>query len=450
MAHSDPVLAETKAASSGQLRTDDALKFLDVYRHLENLLPQNRQSLREVLNLDIFKPFTTTLGQLQRVSDYFLGSVTNGEGSGIDRLFKMMSRSEGIRPTKEAQKLEKLLSVYATFSIKLRDQFVEEMDLNEQLRQKIPVKLGCPETLGRRLLCSAFSDWASMLPNIDLEITIDNSHQLMPKLHAGLLHLVIAFGPDDGLIPETKRYDITFSSFGYPSRMCLLCHPNAELWVSKSETGKALDASKNINSGYWKRISKAKDHKERKEDLKTRAFDKLASVQLDCIDFQRTTLIVVPSWGQPIQIEECVARVKEQNGNVRVVQSYDEALTLVRMNLGVAVASEVFSKRDHITAFQLTPEKSFTRWIGVHYNNKSGVSTAACQVAELVRRYIWWFGTKYDRIRKGETPAFGDSVFKAWCDNTTKTEEWKTKNWLQLAQQKYPKNAKLSDLPPIS
>lgn len=405
-----------------ELRPDDVSKFLEVFRHAESCPPQRRRSYRELLEVP-FKPLNTTLGQLARVAAYFLGPVGRGMGSGVDRLFRVSEADEGVVPTDEARSLERILRVYKSFSDNLRCQFQEQF--RPSTSTVTIVRLGCPETIGLRLLASILSDWQNVFPGVDIQITIDNSRLLIPRLHAGLLDLVVAYGPDNDVIPETI-YDITFASIGYASRSCLLCHPADPLWTKDG---------KNLNAGYWRKCYTADDQFSRRTRRETLGFSKLRVTRLDELDFRRTTLITVPTWRLSRQLEEYVHELRELRIPFRQANSYDEALALVRMRLGVTIAPEVFSRRDHVTAFRIQPELSHTRWIGVYYNNVRGISNTACQVAEFVRDYCRVFETQ---MRGGETPSYGDPRFTSWWSELIRSPTWASRNWQTYSEARYP------------
>jgi DNA-binding transcriptional LysR family regulator len=408
--------------NSSGLRSEDVTKFLEVFSHAENCPAQRRQSLRKLLEKK-FDPLTTTLGQLQRVAEYFFGPTEQG-GSGIERLFAYDKQYAGIGPTHSARVLERLLRIYDSFSSRLREQFREQIQQTPAARAV--VRLGCPHTIGERLLASVLGNWNSALPNVDLHVTIENSRLLIPRLHAGLLDLVASYGPDDGIVPDTT-FDVTFASLGYPSRMCLLCHPAGELWSRKT--------GKNLNAGYWNKSYSAESRPQRRAKRAKLDFSNLRSIGLDEIDFEKTNLIFVPSWRQPRLVEECVSRLQYSDRKIRTAESYDEALSLVRMKIGIAIATEVFSKRDHVTAFRLLPESSHTRWIGVYYNNRNGLSDQACQLAEFLREYRMKFEGE---MRQGETPSFGDAEFAEWWAEVTQSPDWRSRDWKSYSKQRYP------------
>ena len=208
--------------------------------------------------------------------------------------------------------------------------------------------------------------------------------------------------------------------------MCLLCHPADPLWVKEG---------KNLNAGYWTKSYAAPDQAGRRGKRAALGFGKLRAVRLEALDFLKTTLITVPSWRQPRAVEECVNQLRDVSITTRQTDSYDEALALVRMRLGVAVAPEVFSRRDHVTAFRLLPESAYTRWIGTYYNNRAGLSPAACRVAELLRDYCREFEPA---IRDGETPSFGDPRFGNWWSRLTRSEQWVSRDWSRFNKDRYP------------
>ena len=248
-------------------------------------------------------------------------------------------------------------------SVKINKQFLIIKDLYENLRSDIgrgqhsskpKVHLGTPQTIGLRLFSSIFSNWKRLFgAQTELEVMIANSRELIPRLDAGLLDAVISYSQQElssGIEEGTKA--VTFKSFGYNSHMVLLCHPEAELW-----TNDGLDANRKVR-------------KKRGRPQKTPLYDTLNELALTDLDFHKNRLIVVPSWRQPSALRDVVKGLDANQ--MREVGSYDEALTLARMGLGVTVASEIFAHRGRIAAFRLTPKESFGRWIGTTTTREKG------------------------------------------------------------------------------
>ena len=409
----------------GQLRLDDVLKFLDVCRFADGQPPERRRSLRELCAP--FGPHTTTVQQLSRIAEFFFGSPPLGRGPGLERLFKEEIAGIGIQPTENAKALSRQLEVFVNFSERLRNQFRTET----QGEPRQVVRIGCIETLGLRVLASALSNWQSAFgpptarEDIDLKVTIDGSKFLIPQLHAGLLDMVFAYGTaNDARIVDTT-YDVAFSSLDYCSRMVLLVHPTAELWEDDTD----------VNAGYFKSTFRKLDHRGRNSERGTRIkFEKLRSVRLERVDFRGRELITVPSWKHPPLLDNVIKKMQRDGKPVRLVDSYDRALALTRMGLGVAIAPEVFSKREGVMPFSLAPTDSYGRWIGIYYNTRERLSAHGRRIAEFLRSYIEKFR---DNMRRGETPAIKDEPYDDWCEELTLSKEWAAREWAGFAQDHY-------------
>ena len=100
---------------------------------------------------------------------------------------------------------------------------------------------------------------------------------------------------------------------------------------------------------------------------------------------------------------------------------YEQALALVRMGQGVAVATEVFSRRARITAFRLTPPKDFVRWIGAYFHPpENQLPTHVRRLIRIVERYL----KKCEpEIRLGEPPAFDDDRYTKFCNDFLKESD---------------------------
>jgi len=407
------------------VRHADVLMFLAVYREVVNSPESDRANLSTLLERrkDRLGAPSTVLGQLKRVTRYLFGS-----GPDADELGRLFTRVGGLlQATPEGQ------TVYHRFVI-LRDIYDRlkadvAWGLGADMRT---VRIGTPQTIGLRLLSSIFSDWKRLFGQVvRLEVETGNSRELIPRLNAGLLDVVVAYGgpgPVDAEI-TSAGLNVAFRPLGYESRMVLLAHPKAELFVRevRDARGRIKVPGEDLNRFYW-------EDQFRGEGAKP-GYMKLRSVSLDRLDLDRSNskLIIVPSWGQP-PVVTALASVLPP-ARVTEVSWYDDALALVRMGQGVAVAAEIFSKRKRITAFRLTPESDFRRPIGIYYNRREGLTSEACRVVTFIHEY---FGRFHEQIRAGTPPAIDDPLgeFTAFCDSFASRME---RDWLTVTRLDYPK-----------
>ncbi len=405
-----------ESLESPHLRLQDVRTFVAVYDCAKDTLPDQRRSTHELLEM-VGNP-KTIQSRLKRVADFFLPTQP---GIDLERLYQ--DDENGVLQIKEdTEKIAKLLMIYKSFADGLLDQFRGEI---RPLKVPPLVRLGCPEIIGYRLLAPALGDWTMALGGVDLHLTIDNSKRLIPRLHAGHLDMVISYGDVDQLQFD-KHYQVSFASLGYQSQMCLYCHPGESLSVL---------GGTNINAGYWEQLSNEEGMGPAGANLNAMPFDKLKPVNLNDINFRNTPLIVVDSWHRPKRIDDFISQWRDKGAKIRIAESYDEAMALVKMRLGVAVATEMFPRREHVTVFRIVPEESYQRWIGVYYQNRFGVSNAACQVAEFLRRYREKF---FHQLYFGKTPGYGDQEYKEWWMTLIKDAEWQDCNWESYSRLRFP------------
>jgi DNA-binding transcriptional LysR family regulator len=383
---------------AASVRLADVLTFLEIYAKADTAKAEDRANFSKLLSSnDEKKGLTTRIGQLERIVTFLYGK-DEAERTGLHRLFEK-DHVGALVPSADARLLHKhfviLRDVYRNIKAELQE---------EHLASPTPVlRIGVPPSIGMRLLAAIFSDRKRLFSDkIRLEVEMGTSHDLIRRMKARLLDVVIAYGANK---PGTvdSLFNLAYRSLGYRSSMVLLCSPTARLWT----TAQKNVARRDVNQGYW----------ENKYQNKTRyefpSYEDLCRINLETIDFATTRLIVVPSWHQP-QALDALAR-HFSNGQVTQVPWYEEALALVRMGEGVAVMPEVFLRSARITAFRLIPEKQFERWIGAYFHPpEKRLPEHIRWSIKLIEKYLESFEQD---IRRGDAPAFGHPKYNEFCDS---------------------------------
>jgi hypothetical protein len=473
------------------LRLSDIESFIRVY---EQSLTVKADSFNKLFASLSDQPVTTTIGRMERVTAFLhedpLKPRTRrkGQGPGFSDLFVHHPR-EGLQPTAAAKKLY--------------DRFLELRELSNgapaEFRKLIvkedggrkTVRLGIPETIGEQWLAHACSGWEQAFHNqFDLAIELNNSLELIRELGVGQLDLAIAYGNRNDSDPPTEEqmprllerpHPVCFRSFGYSLETVLLAHPNATIWTRSRNR----QDDPNLQGAYWRDVEigpfqtlqskemrslieeaiKTTDEQSvlsgstkkggkrqtdatsspvtRLRQMRKECYSKLRRINLRDIDFDWTPLIVVPSYAESPALRQIVEDSRSLFG-VREVKSYHEAITMVRCSQGVAISTESFWTRGHITVFRLASphysateitEKAsltdpYTRWVGVYYNTKEGLDANACQVTAFLLSYLKRFETF---LRVGRSPSSGDPIYDEWVKQWAKTlddEGIEKANWL--------------------
>ena len=433
-------------ADPNDLRLKDISTFIAVYDLADGkLLEQQRTTLKGLFSsLEGVAP-TTTVGRLKRIADFLFNKAPHlrkGKGSGFDLLFTSPSRGAGLVPTQAAQELYKHFRDVTEICLHSRDAALRKLTADKSSRPV--VRIGAPNTVGLGILAHIFSNWEEGLfsEEMELKVEITSSTELVPRLHNGLLDCVIGYGTMNrrdipnprGMTAEQQKalcreilepeLDVCFRSLDLSLRMVLLCHPNGQVWTK---------AGKNPNLGYWatdywpeqeqvaqrpksvrnkkQRGSITRSSETRRPKPESPQYKDLRAIDLRDIDFGKTQLIVVSSWHQPDALQRLIDEIR-QRVEVREASSYNEALALVRMGQGVAVALEFFRTEENTTAFRLTQQDDYERWLGVYYNTRHGLKPEPYRAVRLVEAYLNSFKLK---ILEGKPPTFGDGDYMDWC-----------------------------------
>jgi DNA-binding transcriptional LysR family regulator len=378
------------------VRLADVTTFLEVYYKADTASVEKRVNFSALLSDDAAKKgLTTRISQLSRIVDFLYGD-NESKRTGLHKLFQKDALG-GLVPSADARNLHKyflsLRDVYRTIK--------EQIDNDRRADPWLILRVGTPQTIGMRLLSSVFSDRERVLPaRTRLHVEIANSHALIRRLKSRLLDVVIAYGPEgEPVDPDTG---LMFRSLGYSSRMVLLCHPSVQLRTWGHET---VGRRYTNNKKYWEKFFQDKTRHERPD------YKDLWPIELKWLDFQDMPLIVVNSWKQPQMLHDFVLTLPVDR--LLQVPSYEEALALVRMGVGVAPAPEVFSRRALVTAYKLRPENEFERWIGAYFHPPEKLLPNHVRgLIDSVQDYLTFCG---DDIRKGDSPAFQDPKYEEFC-----------------------------------
>jgi DNA-binding transcriptional LysR family regulator len=429
-------MTNLNVSESINLRYDDALKLISVYERAKKESCPHFKSLFETLG-----PHTTTLGAINRLVEFLNQGIPHSiQKLSSEALFSVPSGEASLKPTRVADVLVQLLRGLEPFYTYAKERIWRELSQAPGHGNKF-IRLGASQTLGLRLLSSILSIKQPIPRNCDLEFKIDSSNALIQQLNLGSLDLVLSWGPEtfrlrkhssgifDFLEPDL---DVRFVSLGYSSKMVLLASPRTKLELNDGSVVMRNEVDKSNPS------LNARRREQRTEEHPKPHYDDLVAIRPWEIRFSKTLpLIYVPSWNQPLALSNLAADLR-QKGFLQEGQFYDEALSLVRMSRGVAVASEVFSKRRGVFAMRMQPEAWYTRDIGIYYNTRIGLSESSCCLAEFIRHYLSTYETE---IRNGFPPSAYNNKEKPKVPFNVKfVDDFMNKhdNWEGLSSELYP------------
>ena len=271
--------------AESSVRLEDVMTYLKIYEKAERPEVEGRANISTLLTDDPDKKgLTTRISQMERIVKFLFGEQKFKE-EGLRTLFEK-DHIGGLVPTADARELHKYFEV-------LRDVYRKINKLMKKKHESSPpvLRCGASQTIGIRLLASILSHRQRLFPDgARLEVEFGDSHDLISRLNAHLLDVVIAYGSSN----ERKRTGESgttpaFRSLGYDSRMVLLCSPNDPLWIRGPRRSPLIDANKE----YWQTEYHGKDRRH------LLPYEKLREIELPSIDFARTRLILVDSWQQP-------------------------------------------------------------------------------------------------------------------------------------------------------
>ncbi len=392
----------------------DLNTYLRVYDAINSAPEDQRRHFSDIFDLVVHGKTSTVHGRLERVFRFFLGP--SGErGPGFDRLFKPTVPGGPLVSTMEAtrlyERINDLLRMYET----TRQDMARILKGHEKL-----IRVGVTSTFGRWLLSYIFSDLNSLAgPGVRVEIDIGNSYELVPRLDAGLLDIIFAYGEYGAKhTPQDPLTDVAFTCLNYPIQMVLICHPKAEVWVH-SKHHPSRRSIEDVNKNYWKSHYMAIAGA---EDLAHRGDETRKAIQIDSLDIGASPdIILVNSWGYPPRLKAKLEDLRRQKKVAKEVSSFLEALSLVRMGIGMAfVAGAHIQKKRGFSAFKLEPEKEMKRSLGVYYDTKRPLSGEAFRLVCLIREYIDAFR---ENICDDRPPLLGHPELKVGGDFLETFEE---------------------------
>jgi DNA-binding transcriptional LysR family regulator len=207
------------------------------------------------------------------------------------------------------------------------------------------VRLGIPQTVGLYILSSALSGWGRLFPPdwVAFEVQVDSTRVLIDHVAAGALDCMIGYGgAKEVFLDATLDPRITFRDLEYDTQSVLITHPEHELVLRPGLTSGGRPVGRlSYRPGELRVITKY-------EDIPP---DKV--VDFSDIDPRAQSLIVVPAFGQPPQQRTDFLAWRDRGGRIILVDTYDEALSLVRMGQGITVAFEVYAGRALVAPYKL-------------------------------------------------------------------------------------------------
>ena len=345
---------------------------------------------------------TTFTNQVRRVVNYLVppdwGRRRDDDqgrrdftGLGRESLFRQESTDQSFAITDFGKMVQSRIQMLDAFLQDFKHRSAVFTGRNHQPRE---VRVGGPQTIVHRLLAKAFSspehihveEIATHRPTLNM-IVGNTYRELIPKLRLDLVDFVVGYGDvqigfDNETEPMVPRSmmdpdiadEVAFLSLGFAAKMVFMCHPQCRLRFKNGHTENALE--------YFDRLRKER------RDVSTHSGAKSApEIAPETLDFRCTPLIAVPSWRQPPKLQ-FIMEEADRLRRLREVNQFDDALSLVRANCGVAIIGQAFSSRHGVVSFQLRDPESYTRPIGVYYRVKDGLTPDACRYVEFLRAYI--------------------------------------------------------------
>jgi DNA-binding transcriptional LysR family regulator len=432
------------------VRIEDIAKFLEVFYRATQRGVEGRTTFAGLF--EGFDAHSTTVGQLMRIVQFLDAELNPASDkarkprtSGLELLFAKRAGGDGkLEPTELAIVLHRELQIIKDTYTEVRHRVAKEI---RGAGRPTEIRIGSPQSFGLRIMTAVLSGWEQTLGgNVRLSVEIANTLELLPRLNSGLLDFVIGYGATDQIGVPQDGWKVSFSSFGYGSEMVLICHPHAHLQLLNDNTlntnvGAEADSSLPSASSSEPRRegggSSGRGRGSRRvvstppDPSMPHLLETLRSVDLNDIDYGSSTLIVGNSWFQPGPLQSILDRYA-RNQNVKVVDSYEETLARVRMNLGFGVVPDHYASRTEIKAFRLKNPKAFVRWVGAYYSSRYPMSAKACQAVTFVRRYVERFGL---HSRQNRLLTLGDDEYQQLCAEF----QCQSTDWAAVAILDYPR-----------
>ncbi len=420
-------------------RIEDAKTFVRVFRRAEKLSPAERTTYTGLFGKeeDTREAYTTVLAQLKRVAAYALKVLAIGpppqpqpdREPDVEILFaRSIIGDGGLQPTPIAKALYKELSPLQDTYENLGQRVATALWFAHPPSQALPlVRIGAGWNFALHILPYILSRGAPAgAPPVRWTMETTNTPELLPRLNNGQLDFVIGYGSKNAVCLRQEGLPglrIGFTSFDFSSIMILDAHPLVPVLLKNGD---------DANLGYADELVKLPPANRKKGIEKPPPYKDLRKLRLEDIDFHGSglDLLITRSWDQPRGLKEFIERAAQDRLPIRYLDSYEEALSLVKLRQGLAVLPQVFSKKRMVHAFGLTPPESFTRWIGAYYNPQFPLADPVLYVLTLIRNYLKKFEPS---IRDGHPPGYGDQDFDAWHARGCDIEE----NWAFEAQKRY-------------
>jgi LysR substrate binding domain len=176
--------------------------------------------------------YSSVFGQIERIMGYLNVNLDVAEGHKFAPLFRPHAQTGHLKPTEAAHALAARFRVLSESYSDIRTVVTGLMHKPKAPR---PVRIGAIQTFATRLLPNILSQASEVLPNIVLQPSVGKPLALLQRLEEQLLDCVFLYVPEDAKRPQPAPgwKDINVCSFGYRSRMVLLCPPGKPLWTRR-------------------------------------------------------------------------------------------------------------------------------------------------------------------------------------------------------------------------
>jgi DNA-binding transcriptional LysR family regulator len=377
--------------------------------------------------------YTTRLSQLNRYIAYLnTGRKNDDKLIRVDDFFEVKShdRETYIFPSALGQDhLAKVQGIEPFFET-LKKQS-REFTKDEPKRK---LRIASSNIIGCHLLPSILAHLPTLPENYGIELEIDSSFELIPRLHLGSFDFIINWGPDHFMIDSNHiphryvepDYDIAFQSLDYETRMILIAHPSLPVWNFKKQ---------DLNRDYYSSLAVKASRAEQSTPLDCKD---MKPISLNEIRFgESLKLVSVPSWNLPRDLSTLSQQCRQKSWLIEA-DTYEKAAAYVAMSQGVAIVPERMRIRRDLSCFRVEPSNNYARPIGVYYNTRYGMKPAGAFLVAYLREFI----KKYaDILKEAKVPQFCGTKKPAHGEYNAKDVESLTPtdcDWQHIAETEYP------------
>ena len=192
------------------VRLEDVLTFLKIYAKAESPQLEDRTNISTLLTDDNEKGLTTRISQMQRIVKFLYGK-DEFKRSGLRRLFEK-DHIGGLVPSPDARELYSISRSCGTSTATSRAR--SKRNARTTRRRSCASGRHRPSASGYSRRSSSHRQ--RLFPDgVQLEVEIADSHDLISRLKARLLDVVIAYGTSNAKTETVDhRTDLAFRSFG--------------------------------------------------------------------------------------------------------------------------------------------------------------------------------------------------------------------------------------------